>query len=410
MKVWLKLLIGSVLGVVLGFLLPADTLKVTENVEWLAKLAIHIGRYAVVPLLIFSLTSAIYELRQDNHFWSLLFRSILAMAVSAVIVISAGIIAALIFPPARIPISNEKQLDPVSLVGWDNILELFPSNMFNALVTDGAFLLPVCVFAFFAGIGLSYDRNYSRQVITLIDSLSRFFYHIAAFFSEILGVLLIFLGAYWAIRYREALRSGVFLNLVVLLTAISGVLGFIILPLFLWLIRPKINPLAAVYGSLGPALAAFFSGDINFTLPVLLRHVKENLGVRRRANAVTLSLFAVFGRAGSAMVAAIAFIVIIKSYSSLGLTVADVIALGLRAWAISFLLIRHPGNGAYVALAVLCLNYGKGFEAGYLNLKPLAFYMAAVGAFLDVMISAFASCVIAGTSGLLEKKNRTAFI
>jgi hypothetical protein len=70
----------------------------------------------------------------------------------------------------------------------------------------------------------------------------------------------------------------------------------------------------------------------------------------------------------------------------------------------------HPGDGAYTALAALCIGYGRGFEAGYLILKPLAFYLVAVGTFLDVMISSFASCAVARISGFLEEKNIVHFI
>jgi Na+/H+-dicarboxylate symporter len=233
---------------------------------------------------------------------------------------------------------------------------------------------------------------------------------VAAFFSEILSPVLIVIAAYWAVRYQGVLRTGEFRGLIFLLGIFSAVLGFGILPLFLYFIKPKTNPWAILYGSLGPGIAAFFSGDINFTLPVLLRHVKENLGARRRSNTISLALFATFGRAGSAMVAAVSFIVIIKSYSSLGITMTDVMSIGLRALAVSFLLARHPGDGAYTALAVLCLGYGRGFEAGYLILKPLAFYLIAVGTFLDVMISAFASYALAKVSGFQEEKSVRHFI
>jgi hypothetical protein len=106
----------------------------------------------------------------------------------------------------------------------------------------------------------------------------------------------------------------------------------------------------------------------------------------------------------------VAFIVIIKSYSSLGITISDVVSIGVRAFLISFLLGRHPGDGAYTALAVLCLGYGRGFEAGYLILKPLAFYLIAVGTFLDVMISSFASFALAKLSGFQEEKSIRHFI
>jgi len=165
-----------------------------------------------------------------------------------------------------------------------------------------------------------------------------------------------------------------------------------------------------LYGSLGPAIAAFFSGDINFTLPVLIRHTKENFGVRRRSNVVSLSLFSSFCRAGSAMVAAVAFIFIFKSYSRLGISFSEVMSIGVRAFFISFLLARHPGNGAYSALTVLCLGYGQGFEAGCLILKPMMFYLVAVGTFLDVMIASFSTYAIARLNDYIEEKSMKHFV
>jgi Na+/H+-dicarboxylate symporter len=404
MKVWLKLLIGSLLGALLGALLPSDNQNALGVLAWAEKMAIGIGRYAVVPILVFSLTIAIYELRQDGRFWGLLFRSLLVILACAVFVVAAGILATLFFPPARIPILIEEQVKPVSLQTAQSVLALFPANMFSALVSDGVYLLPVYIFAFFLGMGLSYDRNYTKPLIALIDSLSRIFYHVSSFFSEILGLAMIALAAYWAIRFNSVLKADVFRDLILLLGIFSVALGFIVLPLFLYFLKPRRSPWAVLYGSLGPALGAFFSGDINFSLPVILRHVKESLGTRRRSNAVTVTFFTVFGRAGSAMVAAMAFIVIIKSYSSLEINPGDYVAIGARAVLISFLLARHPGDGAYTALAVLGLGYGRGFEAGYLILKPLAFYLIAVGTFLDVMIATYSSYALAKISGFQEDK------
>ena len=410
MKVWLKLFIGSLLGIFLGYLLPADNQTISQGLAWLGELAIRIGRYGLIPILVFTLTIAVYELKQDGQFWGMVFRTFLVIVLCSVFVISSGILVTLFFPPARIPILIEEQADAIFLNTAGNILSIFPSNMFAAVLNDGIYLLPVCVFAFFLGMGLTYDRNYTKPVIALVDSLSRIFYHIASFFSEILGLVMIVLSAYWAMRFHNVLRADVFRDLILLLGIFSVVLGFGILPLFLYFVKPKANPWAVLYGSLGQALAGFFSGDINFTLPVLFRHAKENLGIRRRSNAVTVTLFTAFGRAGSAMVAAAAFIVIIKSYSSLGISTRDILIIAGRAFIISFLLAGHPGDGAYTALAVLCMGYGRGFEAGYLILKPLAFYLIAVGTFLDAMITSVASYFIGRFSGFQEDKDIAHFI
>jgi Na+/H+-dicarboxylate symporter len=320
-------------------------------------------------------------------------------------------LATLVYSPGRVPIESAEQLEILSLNAAENIIDVFPSNMLSVLAGDGIYLFPVCVFAFFLGMGLNYDRNYTKPVIAMVDSLSRVFYHIASFFSEILGFIIIVLSAYWAVRFHSILQTGVFRDRIIMLGGFSLLLGFVILPLFLYFLRPRVNPWRVLYGFLGPALTAFFSGDVNFSLPVLLRHSKENFGVRRRSNAVSLSLFSTFCRCGSAMVAAVAFIVIIKSYSYLRIAPMDILSIGVRALIISFLLARHPGDGAYMALAALCLGYGGGeYRAGYLILKPLTFYLVAVGTFIDVMISAFGSYIAARTNDFIEERSIVHFI
>ncbi|MHC6202404.1 dicarboxylate/amino acid:cation symporter [Breznakiellaceae bacterium SP9] len=407
MKVWVKLFIGSILGIVLGFLLPDTNIDIMDKLEWLQLLAIRAGRYVAPPFLVFSLTIAIYELRQDQRLWGLVLKTALCIIGMAAIVIGAGLLAVVIFTPARIPILIDEQLEAVTLDILGSIIEVFPSNMFEAVVSDGVFLFPLCVFAFFLSMGLSYDRNYTKPVITLIDSLSRIAYHIASFFSEILGIMMIALAAYWSIRFHAVLRTAIFPQLIAFLGIFSVLFCFGILPLFLYLLPQgtnRVNPWVVLYGSLSQAVTAFFSGDMNFTLPVILRQLKENMGVKRRCSTVCVSLFTTFGRAGSAAVAAASFIVIIKSYSSLGIPLENIFTIGLQAFLLSFVLAKHPGDGAYSALAILCLGYGRGFEAGYLILKPMAFYLVSIGTFMDIMICSFTTVAISRLSNLHEDK------
>jgi aerobic C4-dicarboxylate transport protein len=412
MKVWVKFLIGSVLGMIIGFLLP-DNESVFAALAWFEKLAIGIGRYTVIPVLVFSLTIAVYELRMDDQFWPIILKNVLFIIASAVFVIFLGIAATMIFWPqhSRIPFDQIVSTETLGLNIGDNLLDIFPSNMLSVISTGGIYLFPACIFAFFLGMGLNYDRNYSKPVISLLDSLSRIFYHIASFFSEILGFILIVLAAFWAVRFNGILQVKGYKDLIILLGAFSIVLCFIIMPLFLYLLKPKTNPWRVLYGFLGPAIAAFLSGDINFTIPILQRHSKENFGIRRRSSAVSLSLFATFCRCGSAMVAAAAFIVIMKSYSYITISTLKLFTIGLYAFLISFVLARHPGDGAFIALAALCLSYGdEAYRAGYLILKPMAFYLVAVGAFIDIMFNAFGAYIIARTNGFIEEKNLVHFI
>ncbi|MDR0382639.1 MAG: dicarboxylate/amino acid:cation symporter [Spirochaetaceae bacterium] len=402
MKIWVKLVIGSVLGMFLGFLLPESHPAIPKILTFLKDLAIGAGRYTAMPIIVFSLTIGIYELRQDGKFWPLLLKSAAVLVLAPTLVIGLGIGATLLFPPGRIPVLIERQTEEIFFSPAQNALDVFPTNMF--FVNDGVYLFPLCVFAFFLALGLCFDRNRAKQAVTLVDSLSRIFYHIASFFSEILGLLIIALSAYWATNYKEAADAGAFASIARMLMIYALVLTLLVLPVTLFLLKGTKNPWKALYGVLGPAIGAFFSGDYNFSIPVLATHLKENLGIRRRSASVTVALFSVFGRSGSAMTACVAFIVIIQSYSSLSISLGSVISIGLTAFFLSFLLARNSADAAFTALAVLCARYGRGIEASFLILKPLAFYLISIGAFIDIVIAALGSFALARMSGFQEDR------
>jgi Na+/H+-dicarboxylate symporter len=413
MKVWIKLLAGAIAGVTLGMLLPFHEGEAFGRaIEILPQLAVRLGRYVTPPLAVFSLTLAIYQLRREGRFWPLVGKSLLVILITGVIVLTFGIGAArLFFSNERIPIIAENASKAALVDIQAMAVELFPSNMLSLFAQDGLFLLPLCIAAFFLALGLSFDKNYSKPVLALFDSLSRIFYHIATFFCEIIGLIVIILAAYFAWQYRLVMAKGIFSGFIRFLLVTTLALSFLVLPLFLYLLKPRrlTTLLSRVYGSLATAIAAFFSGDINFTLPVLFLHNKENLGINRRENTVAPLLFAIIGRSGSAMIAAVSFIVILQSYSSLEIQLGQVLQIGGSALLLSMLLGRNSGDGAFAALATLCLWSPDGFETGYLIMKPIGFYLIACGTLVDCMAATFGTYVLARLSpdGVVDKSVKT---
>jgi len=126
-----------------------------------------------------------------------------------------------------------------------------------------------------------------------------------------------------------------------------------------------------------------------------MRNGKENLGVPRSVGSLTLPIFALFGRAGTALVSGASFILILTSYSSLGITIPDFLWVVLYTFLISFSLGSVPGLGAFVALSMLCTIYGSGYEEGYLILKPIAPILVSAAVLLDVASASFSSMLIA---------------
>ena len=95
------------------------------------------------------------------------------------------------------------------------------------------------------------------------------------------------------------------------------------------------------------------------------------------------------------MVAAVSFILVLRSYSQIEVSFLQVLWVLGFSFLVSFVLGAVPGMGAYFAVFMLCSLYGKGLQEGYLVLKAIAPLLVAFGAFIDVLGSAFISLLIA---------------
>ncbi len=109
MKIWIKYLIGIVVGTTLALIFSENHQTAIKILTPAAEVFINIGRYCFYPLLFFSLTIAVHELLNSRRFLSIHWKSIAALIVSTVVLTVTGIISTLIFSPERIPVLLEKR-------------------------------------------------------------------------------------------------------------------------------------------------------------------------------------------------------------------------------------------------------------------------------------------------------------
>ncbi len=409
MKIWIKYLIGVLIGLAFAFIAPHQNPLFAEGARSLSELAIQIGRFSLYPVLFFSFTLAVFELRDSRTLFRLGLVTAGIIIITTLLLTVTGLISVLIRNPSRIPIFVEGSAETSGLGILNSIGQLFPSSAFEVF-SNGLFILPLCIFAGFAGAGCAVDKNASKATLTLFDSLSRVFYAVMTFFVDIISIGMIAIAVYWGLQMRAMFAARVFTDFIILLLVLFLVLALIIYPLVIRFVSPKVNPYRILYGALGPMLAAFFSADANMTLPIMLRHMNESLGVKRRISSVALPIFSVFGRSGTAMTVTISFIVILKSYSSLGISFQDMLWLMGVSILFSFLLGRFPSGGAYLALAAVCTLYGRGFEAGYLILKPAAFFICSIAAVIDTLTAIMGTYLIAHRQDMASHRDLRFFI
>ena len=391
MKIWIKLLIGSLIGLAAGLFIPVQAQGFFDS---LSSLLIGIGRYVLFPFIFFSLGIGTSELRQEKRLLRVYFSVFKYLVLSAGLLILIGTLSVLVFPPERIPITIEAApaFTPVSVI--DGLKVIFPRNLFAVFFGSGDFLLPIVVLAFLLGLNMDFDRQLTRPVVQIFDSLSRIFYHLNSLIVELFAIALIAIAAA-RISHLSHADLGMYKQIIIILAVDVVVVAFGVFPGALYLMGIRENPYRWLYASIGPAIAGLFTGDQYVALGVLTKHGKESLGVPRMVGSAVYPLFAILGRAGTAMVSTVAFILILRSYSSLEITFLQTLWVMLFSFIVSFILGAMPGSGALYSIFMLCSLYAKGLQEGYLILRTIAPLLVSFGAFIDVLSSAFVSLLIA---------------
>ncbi|MCI6179033.1 MAG: cation:dicarboxylase symporter family transporter [Treponema porcinum] len=401
MKLWIKYLIGALFGAVFAFILPLGNEQVAAAVSFVTEIVVRFGRYMVVPVVFFTAVIAFNRLRDTKMLFKTGIWTGGVIVASSLLLTVTGLLSILIVKLPRIPITVETVSESASLGVGDLIKSLLPYSAFETL-NNGSFILAAFFFAMLVGTASTADPVLFKPVTQLADSLSKLMYNISVIFTEFLSVGMVAVLCSWTIQFRGVLTSGVFAPLILMLLVDFIFIAGVVYPLIIRYLCHDPHPYRILYASVCSVVTAFFSGDTNLVLQLNMRHGKESLGVRRRINGVVHPLFSIFARGGSALVTAISFIVIWRSYSSLSIPFTDILWITAVSFGISFLLGGFPAGGAFVSISVLCMLYSRGFENGFLLLKPAAPIICSFAAAFDALTAIFGSYIIAVKTKLVE--------
>lgn len=382
----------------------------TGLLDILTEISMNLGRYLLLPILFSSMPIAVHELMEDKKLLQTGGRAITYAIVAMFALTLLGIGGGLLFSPGRIPLSTDASFAVAPIPTLREIsLAMIPANPLQTLLSFD-FILPLALLGTMIGLALSFDRSATKPALNLFDSISRIAWQINSFIVEILPLPLIFISAARTISIASTPRLGIYGRMLAVVGLELFIVVLIILPLTIYLVNGRKNPFKLLYGIFAPAMAAALTGHTAIPGGILLKHLKESLGVRRRSSTISLPLAMVFGRAGSAMVSATAFIVILSSYSSLGIGTSTLGWMLLFIPASAILLGAAPGLGPLNALAFLCAVYGRGFESGYILVAPVAFPLLAMGAFLDIIVQGVVVALVARHENMAVEKTAHHFI
>lgn len=414
MKIWIKLLIGIILGLIIAIVLPSKQ-DAAIHLNNISEILIQIGRYAVFPLVFFSLTIGTYELKLDKRVFRVYGRMFLYMILSTAILVLLGVTSVLLLSP-RIPIVTMK-VPPPQIPGFmETLFSIFPQNAFGVLVGDGNILLPVIILCFILGANLTFDRVITRPIIQLFDSLSRTFYHIISLVVEIFWVFTICITANVVVQIALVENFQMYGELILILVINIVVVVLGIYPGLLYLIDRETNPYKLLYAALAPALSGLITGNEYLPVAMLVKHGRENLGIPRRVGSAVYPFCAIFGRAGTALVSSVSFFLIVNSLlPSSDIGFVKILFIFSFSFVVSFALGAVPGLGTYVAITLLCYQFDRfwptfGLLQHYKILEPIKMILVSFGVLLDVVTSYLTSYLICHQEGIASPKEMRDFI
>ena len=394
MKIWVKYLIGLILGLVAGFIFSNNSASALQTVKPFVDVFINIGRYSFYPLVFFSLTIGVHELLLNKRFFQVHKNAIIVMVCTVFFSTILGALITLVFSPERIPVILERKSVEILPSFYSQLLEIFPKNLFSIFSDSGNFIIPTVFLALLIGINLGFDKNITKPVVTLFDSFNRIIYNMNSLIMEIMAPVMGFFSAYLFFSISSVSQIALYRQLFLILFIASALVIFIIFPAVLYLIGFKETPYKYLYGILGAGIAGFLSGDNYLANNVLIHHCHKNLGISRSTGTVSISLFSIFGRPGTAMVSAICFIVMLRSYTSSGVDFSQILYISFLIFITSFAFSAAPGNGVIMLLTTVCSLYANGIEDGYLMFRPIIPILLGFAVLIDVIATGLCSLII----------------
>ena len=351
----IQMLIGAVLGVVVGVLLPDFGIALHP----IGTVFMQAIKMIVVPLVFASITLGFFRMGcMAKNLGRLatvgfLYFAIATLACSAIglalhLMTRVGIDATLVLP------DNIPQNVATSANWVKFFTDMIPGNIVAAMAAGN--LLPVIVFSALLGLALASIGDSARTMSDVLEALLESVFKITGWIIAF-SPLAIFAILAWLFGSQGVAPA---LSLVKVLGVTYLGLGGILLLFIVMLLVAGESPLALMRGVSSPVVLAFTGRSSEATLPL---HIEKliALGTPKTAVSVMLPLGYAFNRGGSVM-----FVALISAFF------ADVYQVDLSMSALITILILSPiaiagcanvPSGGLVAIAVVLAAVGVPVEA-----------------------------------------------
>ena len=351
----------------------------------------------VVPLVFFSLVSGISSLSNMVKLGSIATKTIslylLTTAFAAILAIFFGWVFNISGYEGEVSSFNPPSGD-ASL--YDTVIKIFPNNIFGAFVENN--MLGIVFISVLFGIALNLTDD-------LTENLSRNFERLNIVFLKIVLIIMSFapFGVFCLMgSYAVDHGLNIFGDLIQYVLILIFVLIFHLLFTYSLILKlfANLNPIIFFKKMRNVALFAFSTSSSAATIPVTLKTVTDDLGVKKDASSFVIPVGATINMDGTAIMQGLATM-FIASTAGIDLSIIEYIQIVMLAMVASIGAAAVPSAGT-ITLALILSTLGLPLDAIGLILA-VDRILDMIRTSVNVCGDAAVACIVANSEKLIDR-------
>ncbi|MBO5289276.1 MAG: dicarboxylate/amino acid:cation symporter [Spirochaetales bacterium] len=388
MKIWIKMLLAMMAGIVLALFLPEDKAAIKDVFLLLSKISLNILLYfAVLHTFVRFYVGFVNIKREKRKLRKATIVFFLCILASLIFTAAISVFAMNIFssPQESFFDFNQHSSYKMQLFTFLDLFQnIFPDNAAAILTKSTSFLLPLLVLSLILAAGTIKTGKKADFFYDIVKSFGEILDTIEFYILEFAPVFSFFIIAAFA-RYGFSEVS----NIAIILRPIRTILVVCIVTIAIisvfFHVFFKINPTYYYRNILGAALIGASTGNVISTIIPLNLHLKRNVKLNHDIVDVLVPLGTVFNQTGTVIVSTIILMSIVVGYSLNILTLELQFAIFLLVILFSF---RLDGSTEFTFLVLIAMIFKvPGLhleESSYLLFIGLAPLFSRIAVFINV--------------------------
>jgi len=417
----IKLVTGGLIGNYLEIQRPLDTLSSDTNFYvhkngiqekgfifyWLqngifyvlGSIFIASLKLLVVPLVFVSLVCGTASLDDISKLGRIGGKTMGLYIFTTAIAITLAMLAALLFKPGSgLSIVSDVSFNPnLAPPIVDTIIDIFPSNPFQAMVE--ANMLQIIVFAGLFGVALTQAGEYGKRLLAIFNDLNEVIMKMVMIIMLIapLGVFALIAKVFLEQGITAIIPLGKYFLVVFFVLIFHAAVTYMSLLKFL----SRLSPMQFIKKFKSVPMFAFSTASSGATLPITLENVEHKLGVENSIASFTIPLGATINMDGTAIMQGVATIFIAQVYG-VDIGLQGMLMVVVTATLASVGTAAVPGVGL-ITLAMVLNQVGLPVEGIGLIIgvdRLLDMTRTAINVTGDAVIS----CIVAKSENAMDEK------